>query len=345
LVSQPIRKATTIITIAATILALFVIILGSYTRLKDAGLGCPDWPGCYGFIIPPLTEQAINQANSAFPERPLEHDKAWPEMIHRYLASGLGFVILIILSLSLINRKHPAQPVKLPVALTVLVIFQGILGMWTVTMSLFPPVVMSHLMGGFTTFSLLFLLCLRLSQVMPPIKEPLISRLFPYTVLGMVLLLIQIALGGWVAANYAAVVCTELPICQGNWTQHLAIKEAFTFWGHDAADYEFAPHLGPDAKITIHVAHRIGAIVVSLYLLAIGLKLFYASNIRRYRNLSLIMLFTLAVQIALGVSNVVFELPLFVAVAHNAVGALLLLQMLAINYSVYKSRPTQDLSQ
>lgn len=338
MVSQPIRRWTTRLTIAATILALLVVMLGAYTRLKDAGLGCPDWPGCYGFLTVPSDAASIAQANEAYPERPLEQDKAWPEMVHRYFASTLGLFILGILALSLMNRQHPGQPLKLPIFLTALVIFQGILGMWTVTLSLFPPVVMSHLLGGFTTVSLLFLLCLRLSQVLPPIKDTAIAGLFKYTMLGMIILIAQIALGGWTAANYAAVVCTELPICQGNWTQHLNFIEAFKLWGHNMPDYEFAPHLDAASKITIHVVHRIGAIITTLYLLWLGIKLMLSSNLNRYRNLSLLMLVVLVIQVGLGVSNVVLNLPLEVAVAHNAVALVLLLVLVAINYSVYKSR-------
>ena len=239
---------------------------------------------------------------------------------------------------SIMNRDHPAQPVKLPIALTILVIFQGLLGMWTVTMSLFPPVVMSHLLGGFTTFSLLLLLSLRLSQALPPIKDAAVAKLFPFTLLAIVLLTLQIALGGWTAANYAAVICTELPICQGNWSQHLNFVEAFQLWGHNEVDYEFAPHIGPDAKITIHITHRIGAIVVSLYLFWLIFKLFTTSQLERYKNFAWLLLATLVVQIALGISNVVMNLPLMVAVAHNAVAAILLLELVAINYCVFKSR-------
>jgi len=318
----------------AVLLACLVIALGAYTRLKDAGLGCPDWPGCYGHIGVPDTASEIIQANKAFPLRPVEQGKAWAEMIHRYFASTLGLLVMVILGLSLAVRRHtPMQPVKLPLLLFGLVVFQGLLGMWTVTLGLFPTVVMGHLLGGFATLSLLFLLALRTGHGLPGVHgSP--GWLYTAGIAGIVILGLQIALGGWTAANYAATVCVDLPICQAGWTQHLALGPAFKFWGYGLSNYEFAHHLGPDAKMTIHAAHRIGAILTTVYLAGyIGLVIVRAQG--AVRVCALIAASLLVLQVCLGLSNVLFQLPLGIAVAHNGVAVLLMLSIIALSYSFY----------
>lgn len=330
------------LSIIAVVLALCVVALGAYTRLKDAGLGCPDWPGCYGHLVIPKSSEAINNANAAYPERPLEAHKAWPEMIHRYFASTLGLVIFCILYLSFKARKsEPHTPIKTPLALAILVVFQGLLGMWTVTLGLFPTVVMAHLLGGFSTLCLLFLLAVRLHS--PPKEAPnkekkQTNTALRFGIIGMFILAFQIALGGWTAANYAATICSELPICQSGWQQHVNFKDAFQFWGHGVEDYEFATHLGADAKITIHVAHRVGAIITTLYLGSLLLWLLVRSGTASIiRNASLAALAILLLQVGLGVTNVVMELPLLVAVAHNGVAAILMMSLIFLNLSLYRS--------
>jgi len=336
------------LSIFAVLLACGVVALGAYTRLQDAGLGCPDWPGCYGHLVVPQSSDAISNANAAYPERPLESHKAWPEMIHRYFASTLGLVIFAILILCIRARKHdPAVPLKLPSILAALVVFQGLLGMWTVTLGLFPTIVMAHLLGGFTTLCLLFLLAIRLHQSVPPtpddnhIKHKTNATL-RFGIVGIVILAAQIALGGWTAANYAATVCSDLPICQSGWQQHVNFADAFQFWGHGVEDYEFATHLGADAKITIHVAHRIGAIITTLYLGSLFVWLLAGSKqvTGATRNATAIAFLLLLAQVGLGISNVVLELPLLVAVAHNGVAALLMMALIFLNLSLYRSGGT-----
>lgn len=328
------------LTIFAVLLAMCVVSLGAYTRLKDAGLGCPDWPGCYGHLTVPRSADAIERANSAYPARPLEAHKAWPEMIHRYFASTLGLVIIAIMVLSLRQRaREPATPVKLPVFLFLLVVFQGLLGMWTVTLGLFPSVVMAHLLGGFTTLCLLFLLALRLHA--PSRQKAPRSPLMKWIVGGMVVLALQIALGGWTAANYAATVCSDLPICQEGWSQHVNIQDAFQFWGHGLDDYEFATHIGPDAKITIHAAHRIGAIITTLYLSALFVWLWRQKNVNvTIKQAAGLGTAILLLQVALGISNVVFNLPLLVAVAHNGVAALLMMSLVLLCFRLHRTGRT-----
>lgn len=317
---------------ASIFLALIVIVLGAYTRLTDAGLGCPDWPGCYGLIGVPMTEQTIDVANQAFPERPVEVEKAWNEMIHRYFASTLGLFILIIAGLAVFKRKQ-GQPLKLPVILLGLVCFQGALGMWTVTLNLLPAVVMAHLLGGFTVISCLFLLYLRMTPYQLPMGNSHMRDYAKYAVIGTALLVGQIALGGWTSANYASLACTELPICQGDWQSRLEFSGAFSI--PEADNYEFGVH-SYNERMTMHIIHRIGAIVVSAYLIWLAFVLFSKSNSNMLRKLGVTIAVVLTAQVLLGISNVLYSLPLTVATLHNAVAACLLLVMVMTTYTLYR---------
>ncbi|MCB1653889.1 MAG: COX15/CtaA family protein, partial [Pseudomonadales bacterium] len=221
-------KAGFRLALLATLLALVVVLLGAYTRLTHAGLGCPDWPGCYGKLIVPQSEKGIATANLTFPNRQLEPDKAWKEMVHRYLASTLGLAILALAVIALRNRNQANQPLLLPWLLSLLVAFQGALGMWTVTLQVKPVVVTAHLLGGFATATLLWMLTLRLhssSSDRSVIYHA--RRLLWLSRIGVIILLIQIFLGGWTSTNYAAIGCTEFPTCHsGAWWPGTAFKEA-----------------------------------------------------------------------------------------------------------------------
>lgn len=317
---------------ASLLLALVVIILGAYTRLTDSGLGCPDWPGCYGQLTVPNQLEEVQKAEAAYPERPVEADKAWIEMIHRYFASTLGFFILIIAIVSLKNASMH-RPVKLPLFLLVLVIFQGMLGMWTVTMNLLPVVVMGHLLGGFSVASLLFLLWLRLKDFRIPGGDPRIRHYGKLALLGIVILVMQIALGGWTSANYASMACTELPFCEGDWVSQVNLVGAYSI--PEASNYEFGVH-PYNERLTMHVMHRIGAIVTFVYLAWLGIRLLTKAHSDRIKNQSSLMLLILAVQVSLGIANVVFSLPLAVAVAHNAVAVILLMTLIMLTYSIFR---------
>ncbi|MEP1448488.1 MAG: COX15/CtaA family protein [Paraglaciecola sp.] len=314
------------------LLAMVVIVLGAYTRLTDAGLGCPDWPGCYGHLSFSNTTKNIETAQQAFPERPFEEHKAWNEMIHRYFASALGFLILVIFISSLFSRAYN-KPVKLPLFLVFLVCFQGALGMWTVTLNLLPIVVMGHLLGGFTVLSTLFLLYLRLTPYRIPGGDARVRHYGKYAILGVFILTGQIALGGWTSANYAALACTELPICEGAWYQRLDFAGAFSI--PVAENYEFGAH-DYDERMTMHIVHRIGALITFLYLSWLGLRLYAAASSSLVKKLSAIMVLVMGVQVILGVSNVVFSLPVAVAVMHNAVAACLMLVLVNISYTLYR---------
>lgn len=319
------QKRVKKIAIAATALALVVVLLGAFTRLSHAGLGCPDWPGCYGFSHIPTENSDIQLANQAFPEQPYQFEKAWPEMVHRYFAGTLG---IFVLALALLSLKSQNSAVKThSFALLILVIFQAALGMWTVTMKLHPGIVMSHLVGGMTTLVLLASLSLRYAnQFVSPINKTQQFQFRNLAVFSLVILVVQIILGGWTSANYAATVCYELPICQGDWLADADFTTGFTLWGHAADNYEFGI-LDSAGRIAIHVSHRIGAIITTLVLSWLCFRLIKQKENRIFKTIGHSLAGLLLVQLTLGVFNVVFQLPLYNAVAHNGVGALLLLTL------------------
>jgi cytochrome c oxidase assembly protein subunit 15 len=310
----------------ATALAVVVVLLGAYTRLTHAGLGCPDWPGCYGFIGVPMSEHKQTLAEARFPEAPVEVEKGWNEMVHRYFAGTLGLLILGLAVQALRRRGSDGQPLKLPLLLLGVVVAQAAFGMWTVTLKLWPQVVTAHLLGGFTTLALLFLLCLRLSGALP-VLPGLSLRLRLLAGLALVLAGCQIALGGWVSSNYAAVACVDLPTCHGEWWPAMDFANGFHLSQHIGPNY-LGGQLDSDARTAIHMTHRLGAMVLSLVLLLLAWRLRTAGLGR----LAGLLLLALAAQVSLGVSNVLLHLPLAVAVAHNAGGAALLLVLVLINY-------------
>lgn len=311
----------------ATVLALVVVLLGAYTRLTHAGLGCPDWPGCYGFIGVPQTDAQLAHAERHFPEAPVEAQKGWNEMVHRYFAGTLGLAILGLAVHALARRGRDGQPLRLPLVLLGVVITQAAFGMWTVTLKLWPQVVTAHLLGGFTTLALLFLLSLRLSGALPALALPAGLRRLAAAALALVIG--QIALGGWVSSNYAAVACVDLPTCHGQWWPAMDFANGFHLTQHIGPNY-LGGQLDSDARTAIHMTHRLGALVVTLTLLALAWRL-RGEGLGRLAGL---LLAVLALQVGLGISNVLFHLPLPVAVAHNGGGALLLLTLVLVNYRV-----------
>ncbi|QIR13243.1 COX15/CtaA family protein [Shewanella aestuarii] len=313
------------------VFTLMVILMGAYTRLSDAGLGCPDWPGCYGHLTVPNESHELAKVEAHFPEHTVEPEKAWLEMIHRYVAGILGLMVFAVLVLCL---KHREAPKKLPIFIAALIIFQAALGMWTVTMKLMPIIVMSHLIGGFSLFSLLLLLYLRTKPLRIPGGDIYARKLAPLAMAGLVVLIIQIVLGGWTSSNYAALACTSLPICEGNWVDNLRFADAFSpFQGHHPS-FEFGV-LDYATRMTIHVTHRLWAVVTAAILILLAIKLLKAqSTVMRQSGYVLILLVVL--QVALGISNVVMHLPLGIAVSHNGGAALLLLSMVFINYALWR---------
>lgn len=320
------KKTQRFLSVLLPVLAFIVVVKGAYVRLTDAGLGCPDWPGCYGTLLVPASEGEVADPEK-LDARPLETGKAWREMIHRYLASGLGFLILVLAFLAWRGRAESSATV--PLLLVPLVMFQGLLGMWTVTLLLKPLVVALHLMGGFTVLALLWWNFLESrgaprhpsTRVLPPGLRPLVG-------LGLGLLVIQAFLGGWTSTNYAALACTDFPRCHGQWWPQMDFGNGFTLWRGLGVNYEFGV-LDTPARTAIHFTHRLGAAIVTAVLLVIvfrGLRLELPAG----RGIAWCILGLLIAQVSLGITNVIRGLPLPVAVLHNGVAALLLLSLVTL---------------
>jgi len=309
-----------------TVVALAVVMLGAWVRLTDAGLGCPDWPGCYGRLVVPEAATPADELGAEF-TRPLEHGKAWREMIHRYLASMLGLVCVAIAVIAWRNRGDPQQALRVPLVLVALVVFQGLLGMWTVTLLLKPIVVVAHLLGGFATLALLFWLGRwRTTRVAAPT-----AGLRALGLAAGAALVLQIFLGGWTSANYAALACPDFPTCQTQWWPAVAdFEEGFVLWRGLGIDYEGGV-LDHPARVAVHFTHRLGAIVATVLLALLGWRL--AREVATRLDGAAVLAVLLA-QLSLGVSIVWFGVPLAVAVLHNGVAALLLLTVINANQRI-----------
>jgi len=313
------------IALVAAILAFCVIVLGAWVRLSAAGLGCPDWPGCYGHLTVDEAARNADTVNQAFPHRPFEYSKAIKEMVHRYFASSLGLLILVLAGLAIWNRKDPEQPFKLPLVLVALVILQGLLGMWTVTLLLKPLIVVLHLLGGLTTFSLLSWMAMR-----KPLAAPVLPWLRKLAVFGLVVLAFQIALGGWTSSNYAALACPDFPTCQNSYWPNMDAKDAFVLWRGLGIDYEGGVLENP-ARVAIHFVHRLGAIVAGVTLILLAFFAFRFGASSSVRRSATVLAVVLLLQLMLGPTMVIRGLPLPLATAHNAMAALLLWSVLRLN--------------
>lgn len=314
------------INLLAVILGFMVVTLGAYTRLSDAGLGCPDWPGCYGHIGVPSSLEDIKRAKIKFPDATVEPAKGWKEMTHRYFAGTLGLLILLLTFVSWRMRQTMKWEFKVSLFLCLLVVFQAALGMWTVTEKLQPLIVTAHLLFGFATLATLWILYYRSKERNHSShgSKGLRRLLF----IALIVLVVQIALGGWTGSNYAAIICTEFPTCnQGKFFPDADFKEAFILWRELGPNYEFGK-LEPAARIAIHMTHRVGALITFLLLLTICLWLFM--KYPRSRVTALALLAALAVQITLGITVVLKAKPLFIAVAHNGVGVILLIIIMTL---------------
>jgi cytochrome c oxidase assembly protein subunit 15 len=307
------------------ILGFVVVALGAWTRLADAGLGCPDWPGCYGFVTIPVSPEEIDIANSKFPDTPYEVAKAIPEVVHRYFAAALGFFIVCIAYLSVRSKDVPTNIRNLSVFLLAWVIMQGTFGYWTVSLKLWPQVVTTHLMSGFLTTALLWLLYFKTKDLIKSRAswnfESTTKRLFSVSI---VLVAIQIFLGAWTSTNYASYSCTDFPLCQGQILPEANFKEGFNFFQSIGPNY-LGGQLDHESRVAIHLTHRFGAIVVTLFLLLTSFHLYK----RNFKTLAYGLIAFLTLQVLLGISNVIFAVPLLIAVGHN-LGGLLLITYLGV---------------
>ena len=307
------------------IFALLVVSVGAYTRLADAGLGCPDWPGCYGFLTVPDEATEISTAEARYPEAPVEFAKAWWEMGHRYIAGALLLLVASILFMAYRAREEEDTPLKLAAVLMFVILWQAAFGAWTVTLKLWPQVVTGHLIGGFTTLSLMWLLFLRqggLSDMVSALPRP--NWLAKIAFVAVVL---QIILGGWVSSNYAALACYDFPSCDGTYTPNIDLQQGFNIFQSVGPNY-LGGLMTNEARMAIHWVHRIGAIVVLLVVGGLVIQ-----TVKQAAVIGYVLLAVLVTQITLGILNVVWVLPLLNATAHNTVGALLLLVLVTINFA------------
>lgn len=305
---------------AAVLLSLLVVMLGAYTRLTDAGLGCPDWPGCYGKMVLPSAKAGLMDAQSAYPQIPIESRKAWTEMAHRYAAGTLALLIFFI-GFSILGRRFKGEhlPWHIPAALLLLVVFQAALGMWTVTLKLLPVVVMGHLLGG-----MLIVACLtRLRLQLSPYTGMDLPQWRPWLRIAVLIVFCQIALGGWVSSNYAGISCIGFPMCNGVWLPDLHFAQGFNLFSPVGANYQ-GGLLDHEVRVTIQFIHRVGAIITAVYLLLLAFLIRLKTDFNYLKAAAFVMILLVLAQFTLGIFNVIYLLPISVAVAHNGVAALLL---------------------
>lgn len=315
----------------AVALALGVVFLGAWTRINDAGLSCPDWPGCYGHLVMPTDTDKLQSAQQAFPDTPIEMAKTHLEMGHRYLAGILGLIILALAVYAYKLRALQKYPVVLSYILLVLVTVQALFGMWTVTMKLYPPVVTLHLLGGVLTLTLLLFLRAAINQVRlaiaPTYKKP------TWLIAAVLVLLMQIVLGGWTSSNYAGVACESWLQCNPDTTIQPDFKTGFDPTVVLGPNYQ-GGLLPVEARAAIQIGHRFGALVVVLVALVVAIQFFSYQHLRPALYL---MAGLLAGQIALGALNVVYAVPAILAMLHHALAVALLLSFLWLYLKIIKS--------
>lgn len=319
------------LTLFATLLAIIVVSFGAYTRLTDSGLGCPDWPGCYGTLSVPESIDQIERAQTVYPDSPVEVEKAWIEMIHRYIAGTLGVMILVIAFMSIRLRDQINYSLKWPFFLLGLVIFQAALGMWTVTLLLNPAVVSSHLLGGMTVLGILTFLMHRNYGTH---RENFVSNRFERKIIrfSLVLLFIQIALGGWTSTNYAALACTDYPTCHGSLIPEMDFSNAFTIF-RELGVTSLGEPLSLEALHAIQWVHRVGAIVLLGYLLFVAYILKVNQGFNMWRN---VLILVISLQFIIGIANLLLHLPIVLATLHNLGAALLVVILVGINSRITK---------
>ncbi len=307
--------------------AFVVIALGAWTRLVDAGLGCPDWPGCYGFVVFPTTEAEIQLAESRYPQFPYEIDKAIPEVVHRYFAAALGFIAILLVYFAF-KYQLPKKIKAITSFLLFFICCQGLFGYLTVSLKLLPIIVTGHLFGGFITLSLFFYLFLSTTN---GIKNHNIGHLKVLGGVALFALIVQIFLGVWTSTNYASLACADFPTCQGKFIPEMDFRDGFNLAQEVGPNYLYGL-LDNEARVTIHYSHRISAIVLTIIFLILISRLWFSSAAPLASTLGVILI----TQISLGIMNVVYVLPLYIAIAHNLVAALLLLATLMVNLVIWK---------
>ncbi|MES2257867.1 MAG: COX15/CtaA family protein [Pseudomonadota bacterium] len=312
-----------------------LIVFGAFTRLTDSGLGCPDWPGCYGLANPFLAHAEISAAETLMPSGPVTLFKAWVEMIHRYLAMGIGVLIVAMMAVSWIQwrKRRPGFEPGLPTSLFFFVCLQGAFGAWTVTLKLQPVIVTTHLLLGMGLLSMLAWFGgkqdrLHAGPAPAGAPPPVLRTIRVLALLSGAALLLQLALGGWVSTNYATLACTEFPLCGGKAVPEMDFEHGFHLWRE--LGKTSAGHYLPFAALTaIHWVHRNFALVV---VLLAGYTAWRARNVAGLRPLALGIALALALQTASGLATIYLKFPLAIAVLHNGGAALLVLLLTMLNY-------------
>ena len=310
-------------------LAFVVIALGAWTRLVDAGLGCPDWPGCYGFVVFPTNEAKISLAEARYPTYPYDINKAIPEVVHRYFAAALGFLAIIIVYYSF-KQNENKNIRRWTIGLLIFICCQGLFGYLTVSLLLLPIIVTAHLFGGFTTLTLFFLIFL-MSGKFDILEKMAIPKLKTIAGIALAVLLFQIFLGVWTSTNYASLACADFPTCQGSYMPEMDFKNGFNLNQEVGPNYLYGLLDNP-SRVAIHYSHRVSAILVTIVFLILISKLWFSNAAPLASTIGILLL----TQISLGIINVVYVLPLYVAIAHNLVAALLLLSIFTVNYLAWK---------
>ena len=309
--------------------AFVVIALGAWTRLVDAGLGCPDWPGCYGFVVFPINEADIAIAESRYPLFPYDINKAIPEVVHRYFAAALGLIAIFLVYLSF-RRSNDRSIQGWSSFLLFFICCQGVFGYLTVSLKLLPIIVTLHLFGGFTTLTLFFYIYIR-SRNFEILNQINISNLKTIAGIAFLALIFQIFLGVWTSTNYASLACADFPTCQGTYLPEMDFKSGFNLNQEVGPNYLYGLLDNP-ARVAIHYSHRVSAILVTIIFLILMSRLWFSEAAPLASTLGILLL----TQIALGITNVVYVLPLYVAIAHNLFAACLLLATFTVNYLAWK---------
>jgi cytochrome c oxidase assembly protein subunit 15 len=312
-----------VLTLVTLFLTFDLVLFGAFTRLTDSGLGCPDWPGCYGSVSPVGASASIAAAQSAMPTGPVTFSKAWIEMIHRYLATAVGVLILVLALVSWIERRRLSVSFVWPLVTLVWVCLQGAFGALTVTMKLFPAIVTLHLLGGMVLLALLRAQAVNYTLAEPGCKGPVELRGRLRLALGLVtgLLWLQIALGGWVSTNYAVLACSEFPTCQGSWWPAMNFREGFTLW-RELGQNRAGDAIAFPALTAIHYVHRLMAYAVLAAMVWLGWRLWREPGMRTTARALLLLA---AWQFASGLTNVVLDWPLLAAVGHTGGAAALVI--------------------
>jgi heme a synthase len=323
------------VALVGAVLATIVVVVGAWVRLTDAGLGCPDWPGCYGHVHPSQVVDQVASANADYPSRPFDYRKAMHEMVHRYIATTLGLVIIGLAAFAIWNRHDPAQPRLLPLVALGVVCLQGALGAFTVTLLVVPLIVTLHLVGGLTTMALLWWLSLAPARRDVKAAERPVRRL---ALAALAVLALQIVLGGWTSSNYAAPACPDFPTCQGSYRPPTDFRNAFVIWRGLGIDYEGGV-LAMPARTAIHYSHRLGAVLTAALLVVLAVTAWRRAQTPGVRLAAVAVGLAVLLQWLIGINLIWQGFPLALGTAHNAGAALLLIATVTLLRQLWPAGP------